>query len=121
MLSRVALLLPLVLSAQAKDLTFWDPATSLTKGENIKVTKKAGCAIHGQLINATADAISVQTKKAELTIPRPEIATVGTKLKASNTGKIVGAAIGAVGGFAAGAALGIGWGIQGYKAIYKGQ
>ena len=85
--------------------------------------------------------------QAELNIPRPEIATVGTKLKASNMGKIVGAAIGAVGGFAAGAALGtrlsnegqgdkagltaagtalgaalgIGWGIQGYKAIYKGQ
>ncbi len=37
MLSRVALLLALVLSAQAKDLTFWDPATSLTKGENIEI------------------------------------------------------------------------------------
>lgn len=83
MLSRVALLLALVLSAQAKDLTFWDPATSLTKGENIEVTKKAGGAIHGKLINATADAISVQTKKGEVTIPRPKIATVSTKRKAS--------------------------------------
>lgn len=149
MLRRVAILLALVLTAQAKDLTSWDPVTSLTEGDKIEVTKKVGGAIQGQLINATPEAISVQTQKSEVTLQRLEVATVGTKLHASNTGKIVGTAIGAVGGFAVGAALGtrlanegqgdkaavtaagtvigaaiglgIGWGIQGYKTIYKSQ
>lgn len=151
----VVILLALVLSAsglsaKTKDLTSWDPVTSLTKGEKIEVTKKAGGAIQGQLINATPDALSVQTKQGEVTIPRPEIATVGTKPKASNTGKIIGTAIGAAGGLAAGAALGtrlanegqadkaaitaagtaigaaiglgLGWASNGgYRTIYKGQ
>lgn len=141
-----ALIVALALSAQAKDLTSWDNLAALKKGEAIEVTRKTGSELHGQFTASTPDAIAVQTKKGEVTIPRPEIATVGSKQHSSNTGRIVGTAIGAAGGLAAGAAigaylsnegqadkaavtaagtaigLGIGWGIHGgYKTIYKGQ
>lgn len=145
-----ALIVALALSAQAKDLTSWDNLAALKKGEAIEVTRKTGSELPGQFTTSTPDAIAVQTKKGEVTIPRPEIATVGSKQNSSNTGRIVGTAIGAAGGLAAGAAigaylsnegqadkaavtaagtaigaaigLGIGWGIHGgYKTIYKGQ
>lgn len=150
MLRHVAVLLTLVLTLQAKDLTSWDTVTGLTKGQEVEVTRKSGGIVKGEVTSTTPDGLTLQTKKGEVSLPKPEIATVGIKTHGSKTGKIVGTAIGAVAGLAGGAALGtrlanegqgdkaaitavgaaigaaiglgIGWDIHGgYKTIYKGQ
>jgi len=144
----VALLLTLALGVQAKDLSAWEAVMGLKKGAPIEVSRKAGGSLQGDFASATADSVTLQSKKGEVSVARSEVASVGVKGRSSHTGKIIGTAAGAVAGLAGGAALGtrlenegqgdkaaitagvaaigaaiglgIGWGIHGgYSAIYR--
>jgi len=100
----VTFLLLAAMSLSGASSSDWESLRALQQGAPVGIVRKGGETVNGKFTGFTADAISVQTKKQAVSVPRAEVARVRRNSK--GRGKWIGLGIGAGAGAGAGAALG---------------